>query len=50
MKDIDKKSLVKKMEFAKQNKFLPSFIPEGNRREAELYTGGSLPNTVLDQS
>ena len=43
MKNIDKKSLVKKMELSKQNKFFPSFIPKGNIREAELYTGGSLP-------
>jgi hypothetical protein len=49
MKDIDKKSLVKKMEFAKQNKFLPSFIPKGNRREAELYTGGALPYKEVEQ-
>ena len=43
MKDIDKKSLIKKMEFSKNNKFYPSFIPKGNIREAELYTGGNLP-------
>ena len=43
LKNINFDNVVEKMEFARRNKFLPSFIPEGLIPYAEEYTGGPLP-------
>ena len=43
LKNINYNDLVEKMEFARRNKFKPSFIPKGLIPYAEEYTGGRLP-------
>ena len=43
LKDVNSEDIITKMDFSHRNKFLPSFIPEGQIPEAEVYTGGPLP-------
>jgi len=49
LKDIDSKDIITKMDFASRNKFLPSFIPQGQIPEAEVYTGGPLPYDAVGE-
>tara|TARA_R100000655_G_scaffold61602_1_gene100025 strand:- start:987 stop:1637 length:651 start_codon:yes stop_codon:yes gene_type:complete len=49
LKDIDSGDILTKMDFASRNKFLPSFIPQGQIPEAEVYTGGPLPYDAVGE-